>query len=270
MSARGSENDGFELQRSGGAGVAIADVLRLSGIVHGFSTREGGVSAGPQASLSFRVGHGNTHEQVADNLGRLGERVGFAAGELYRVSQVHGGSVLVVDAGDDPRRVIRLQADALVTAAPRHFVAVQTADCVPVLLADPGRRVVAAVHAGWRGADAGVLSSTVDFMSDRFGCRLADVFAAIGPSIGPCCYAVGAEVAGRFKTYADVVQWRAGELFLDLRAVAARQLVAAGIAKERVGVPDLRTCCQPELFYSHRCQGLATGRQLAVIGLLQR
>jgi polyphenol oxidase len=214
-----------------------------------FSTRRGGVSEGRYASLNLGLRTADEPDRVQENRRRLCAAVEADAQLLALNRQVHGSLVRRAEAGDRDAR-----ADGLWTDEPGVPLLAMTADCVPVALVrengdKPG---VAVLHVGWRGLLAGVIASGVAVL----GGRLA---AAIGPGIGPCCYDVGPEVAGRFD--ADLV--RRGKL--DLWAGAERALRAAGV--EEIERLDLCTACRPELFFSHRRDRGDAGRQ-GVIGLV--
>jgi hypothetical protein len=191
-------------------------------------------------------------------LGRLGIRDPIALPQ-----QVHGATVVDARApGDRPR------ADALTVARPGVLVGIVTADCVPVLLVDPVRRVAAAVHAGWRGAALGVLEAAVERLARLHGSVAADVEAAIGPAIGGCCYVVGPEVRDAFRARtgdATAPAWeRAGDrLRVDLRAAAQLLLARVGVTCAAVLGPC--TACG-EGYHSYRRDGAGAGRQLSFVG----
>jgi len=193
---------------------------------------------------------------------------------VVTVRQVHGTEVLVLD-----RRSARsLESspdaqgcDAIVTNQPGVVVAVETADCVPILLLDPVRGVSAAVHAGWRGTLGGIVPRTVAVMQNRFGCSLRSIRVAIGPSIGVCCYEVNGTVLAPLKRgfpyWADVVEDVKGtKAHLDLRGFNRRQLEEVGIGQARIETVNLCTACHPDLFYSYRRDGAGTGRMISGIG----
>jgi len=149
--------------------------------------------------------------------------------------------------------------DALLEDAPGSVVAVKTADCIPILLADDRRRAVAAVHAGWRGTVARIAVRALEAMRARFGTEPADVHAAIGPGIGKCCYEVGPEVAGQFG--------ERGRAHIDLAQANRLQLAAAGVPPERFYVANLCTKCLAAEFHSYRRDGEAAGRLYAFAGI---
>jgi len=193
---------------------------------------------------------------------------------VVTVHQVHGTEALVLDhrSGRSPKSTTEGHGyDAIVTNQPGVLVAVETADCVPILLLDPVRRVSAAVHAGWRGTLAGIVPKTVAVMQNRFGCSLRSIRAAIGPSIGVCCYEVDGPVLAPLKRsfpyWADVVEEAKGtKAHLDLRGLNRRQLEEAGVNPARIETVNLCTACHPDLFHSYRRDGARTGRMRSGIG----
>ncbi|HEY0838877.1 MAG TPA: peptidoglycan editing factor PgeF [Vulgatibacter sp.] len=234
--------------------------LGAEGFVHGFSTRAGGRSAGPFASLNLGGTVGDDPEAVAANHRILAEAAGFAVTDFRTVEQVHGDRVLLLDDAAPPPP--GSQADAILAAAPDLVPAVRTADCVPVLLADPASGKVAAVHAGWRGAIAGIPAAAVS-MLEACGARASALVAAVGPAIGRCCYEVSEELASRFAAAfgPGVVEGRR----LDLREVVRRQLDARGIPSASVELVGGCTACDRALHFSHRRDEGRTGRHLSFV-----
>jgi YfiH family protein len=150
------------------------------------------------------------------------------------------------------------EGDALIENGPGNLVAVKTADCIPILLVDPDRRAVAAVHAGWRGTVAHIVQGAVRAMSNEFGSQAGSLLAAIGPGIGKCCYEVGADVAARFG--------ESGACHIDLVEANRRQLIEAGIPASRIYAANLCTQCGAEDFHSYRRDREESGRMLSFIG----
>jgi YfiH family protein len=218
-----------------------------------FSTREGGVSEGPYASLNLGLLTQDESANVTENRRRLCAEVDAQPARLALNRQVHGTTVRRAAPGDRHER-----ADGLWTDEPGLPMLAMTADCVPVAIARVKRTRtrsaprLAILHVGWRGLADGVIASGVNALD-------GPVAAAIGPAIGPCCYEVGSEVAELFDT--DLVE--AGTL--DLWTSAERALRAAGV--EEVERVDVCTSCHPELFFSHRRDAGVTGRQ-GVIGVI--
>jgi YfiH family protein len=225
----------------------VTDVidLALPGARVRFTTRAGGVSDGPYASLNLGLWTDDDPGAVAENRRRAagGRPLAFAR-------QVHGTQVLSVDGPTAPGAVE--DADGVATAQPGVALLVLTADCLPVALAAPG--AVAMVHAGWRGLADGVLEEGVAAVRALSGADGAAIHAAIGPGAGACCYEVGEEVAARFPDWAGGRGRR-----IDLKGVAAARLREAGVAE----VVDVGRCtmCEAGAFFSHRADGGLTGRQ---------
>jgi polyphenol oxidase len=212
---------------------------------------------------------GDSSEARAD-WARVADALGVPADRLWRMRQVHGCEVFSVRSGsvDQPPQV-----DALVTDRTEVALAVQVADCVPLLLADPRTGAVAATHAGWRGTAANVAGETVKRLVREFGVRPADLIAAIGPSIGPASFQVGPEVRETFVAAADAslrpALWFAADtgdrLRLDIWRANHDQLVAAGLSTARIHIAGLCTMTHAAHFFSYRREQQATGRLLGVI-----
>jgi purine-nucleoside/S-methyl-5'-thioadenosine phosphorylase / adenosine deaminase len=197
----------------------------------------------------------------------LAEAVGVAHGNVMRPKQVHGNAVTVItDLPADPHDVCSATADIMMTMNPAVAVAVQSADCVPILLADAQTGAVAAVHAGWRGTASSVAAAAVEAMRAHFGSKPRNMVAAIGPSIGPCCYVVGDELLAPFGPSGRRWFYRAeGRLILNLWSANRDQLVEAGLEPDQVHIAGLCTAMHPELFDSFRRDGEGTGRLAAAI-----
>lgn len=179
---------------------------------------------------------------------------GPPAAPLATVKQVH--SALVLRAGGEG---LQGTGDGVICDRPGLLAGIRTADCFPVLIADPQKRAVAAVHAGWRGAAGGIVPAAVHAMGRDFGSDAADLHVAIGPGIGPCCFEVGPEVALQFG--------QEGRVHLDLGAEIARQVAICGVPETQVELAHLCTFCDPGGFYSYRREGAAAGRMMSFIGI---
>jgi YfiH family protein len=195
-----------------------------------------------------------------------------AASWTLTVKQVHGTDALVVDRALTPTDRFGGGWDALVTDQPGVMVAVRTADCVPVLMHDPIHRVVAAVHAGWRGAVAGIVPKTMALLKSRFGSRPEQVRISIGPSAGVCCYEVDEPVLDGLRKglsgWGKVVRKRkGGSAHLDLKALIQEEVRAHGATLQRVTTVNLCTICHDDLFFSYRREGKVNGTMVSAIGL---
>lgn len=242
------------------AGVEILTSRLLGRFPHGFSTRAGGVSPAPWDSLNLGGAVGDEPARVERNWRLLEEATGLA---FARVRQVHGAHVVTASAGCAPH----VEADAVVSRTRGIAACVAVADCVPVLIADPASGAVAAVHAGWRGTVVRAAAAAVEALTAKGGCRPSELVAAIGPSIGPCCYEVSEELAARFEAaFGDgVVDRSRSTPRLDLWEANARALGTAGVAADRIERLGRCTACERALFFSHRRDAGATGRQVAWI-----
>jgi YfiH family protein len=235
---------------------------------HGFLSRVGGVSAGAYATLNLARWVGDNPAAVEENWRRV-RPVLAEARLIARVNQVHGRTVRIVtraNAADCPR------ADGMVTVAPGVALAIFTADCVPILMHDRRRRIVGALHAGWRGIVAGIVAEGVAAMRS-LGASALDIRAALWPSIGPCCFEVDASLAGQFARELPGAAARIrggcpGKAYLDLRGIVRDELARAGVADGDVIDVGPCTRCAADRFFSRRAAGAtATGLQMSFIGL---
>jgi YfiH family protein len=242
------------------------DLLRsplLAGTRHGFSTRLGGVSTGSYATLNLSTGWGDEAAAVAENRRRLATAGGFDGERLYLARQVHGAACAAVD-GHTPQDLRQVEADALVTTTPGAAVGVLTADCVPILMSDGVGRV-AAVHAGWRGTVARVAAAALEKLVS-IGARRERVRVALGPSIGPCCFEVGEEVAAAFEPLAPASIVRGpGKPHVDLRRANREVLLGAGLLPEQIDAAPPCTYCERTRFFSYRRDGRGIGQMLSFI-----
>ncbi|MGE0653423.1 MAG: peptidoglycan editing factor PgeF [Alphaproteobacteria bacterium] len=242
------------------------------GVVHGFFTRDGGVSEGMFSSLNVGFGSGDDEKRVSENRARAADALGLAPERLSTAYQVHSARVAVIDAPIRPADAPR--ADGFVTAAPGVLLGILTADCAPVLFADSHARVIGAAHAGWRGALGGVLESTVRAM-ESLGATRGDIRAAIGPCIGFASYEVGPEFPAPFLEDDPGTRRffgpsaRAEHFMFDLEGYVAYRLEGAGLGN--VGRAGRDTCREDGAFFSYRRATLNGepdyGRGLSAIAL---
>lgn len=227
--------------------------LDVAPVRHGFFTRAGGVSEGIFAGLNCSLGSGDDPAKVSENRGRCLTALGLAADRLVTGYQVHGSKVAVVDA--PWRYEDRPRVDGLMTQRAGIALGILTADCAPVLLADPAVPLVAAAHAGWRGALGGVLEATLEVM-EAAGAVRGRVVAGIGPCIGPASYEIGPEFSAAFlaKDGANARFFapapRPGHALFDLGAYVEAKLRALGVGTVARTGGD--TCAEPERFFSYR------------------
>jgi YfiH family protein len=185
----------------------------------------------------------------------FGTRRSIPPPDVVTLHQIHSARV-VSNRGAASRQE---NADALVENTPGVAIGVKTADCVPVLLADPVRRAVAAIHAGWRGTARSIVQAAIRSMGTEFGTRPEDIHAAIGPSIGPCCYEVGPDVASQFGVVAN------GRVYLNLPYLNARQLEGAGVLADNISTSSECTRCNSDEYHSFRRDREAAGRMISWI-----
>jgi hypothetical protein len=223
----------------------VPALLAVPGLVHGFERR------GEDAGRSETRDEARARVRAA-----LRDR-----GRLQLLTQVHGCRVVAAPAPGRP------EADAALTTRAGVLLGIETADCLPVLLVDPRRRAVAAAHAGWRGTAAGISTAVVQSLVDD-GSRPADLLAALGPAIGPCCYEVGEELRDAFGPLADAVfrSGPRGRPHLDVREANLRQLLQAGLRPERVEHVAECTRCMPGRYHSYRRDGRGAGRMISFVG----
>ena len=247
--------------------ILTSPVIPKELFVHGFPTRAGGVSKGKRTSLNLGYRWGDEPEHVAENRRRVAESAGFAIERLQVTRHVHGTRVWVVgDATPEPP-----EFDVLVCDRPGDTLGAFAADCIPIVLADPARRVVAAAHAGWRGTVAGAAANAVRTMVERFGSRAADVRVALGPSIGPCCFEVGGEVVDAFRAalppIPGLIVPGPKKDHIDLRVATRALLERVGVHPEHIDDRPPCTRCDAERFFSFRRDGLEGGVHMGFIGV---
>lgn len=232
-----------------------------AGVVAAFSTRRGGVSPAPYASLNLG---GNTEDEpkrVEENRRRVLRRLGFESEEVALGGQVHGSAVrYAAEPG------FYEATDGLVTDVGGLVLAIQVADCAAVLLADPEAKVIGACHAGWRGAVAGIAGAATEQMR-TLGARPERILAYVSPCISVEHFEVGPEVAARFKPAHLRHPDGAPRPFVDLKAAVADQLEEAGLLPEHIEVSEGCTVSDTEAFFSYRAEGGVTGRMMGFIAL---
>lgn len=237
-------------------------------IAYGFLGRTGGVSNPPVDSLNFDARGGDTQEHIDENMARAFKFFGILPDNLVTLNQVHGSEVQYVDR--EYCACGKKDADASVSGTKGLALGILTADCMPILFYDPVKRAVGAAHAGWKSTLLGVAAKTVEAMKQKFGTKAADLVAAFGPFIGPCCYTVRKEVLDSFEyAYGPMARGFFVEskgLRLDIARANRFILQMAGLKKENIGDGATCTSCY-NVFFSYRRDGRVTGRQLSFIML---
>ena len=253
-----------------------ADVL--NDVPHGFSTRKGGVSPAPWDSLNLRPGQGDGPEKLRENYRRFFAVLGLDETRAVLSQQTHTANIRTVTAEDAGKGLLRprdyTDVDALITNVPGLPLTVFSADCGTVLLYDPVHQAIGAVHAGWRGCAAGIVEKTVAAMGAAYGRRPAELLAALGPCIGPCCFETHDDVPSAMvqrlgeDILSHCVPLAHGKFSVDLKGIIHWQLTQAGLADGHVDTLSLCTACHPELYWSHRKMGDQRGNHAAMLQLL--
>jgi polyphenol oxidase len=302
----------WKLRRGRGLQILESPVLDgLDWLVHGFSTRPGGASdlaasrnasdakkqPAPQKVLNLGFTDWDSRARVLENRAKFFAALGAGKMRIVALRQTHSDIVHVITAVQSPQGEQALQGDALITREPGILLTIQSADCIPILLADTRQRAVAAIHSGWRGTAQRIAEKTLGRMQMEFGTRPQDVLAALGPGIGGCCYEVGHDVVKEFTAkFPSARDWFTGPFdalengdndpnwlpwltmrppghappapraHLDLIAANRAILTAVGIAPENISSSGLCTACRNDLFFSYRREH-STGRLMAAIGI---
>jgi YfiH family protein len=306
-------NSGWKLRQADGLQVLEAPALQqLKWLTHGFSTRPGGASAmksangekrGPTKAgkvLNLGFTDWDDRSMVLENRGKFFGAIGAEGMRAVVLRQVHSDIIHRVDSSNPVAIESWPQGDALITNEPGILLTIQTADCIPILLADPENRAIAAIHAGWRGTVRRIAAKALGRMQMEFGTKPEDVIVALGPGIGRCCYEVGPDVAKEFADqFPEARDWFDGQfealsvgdprdadpnwlpwltmkppghapeapkLHLDLIAANRAILAAAGIPPANIASSEHCTACRTDLFFSYRRER-ETGRMMAAIGI---
>jgi YfiH family protein len=311
-SVKSPKSPDWKLRRAGGLRILEAPALaRLRWLAHGFSTRPGGTSEIPSPNgsetrsarktvervLNLGFTDWDSRESVLANRRKFFTAIGAEQMRVVLLRQIHSDVVHVIRENTDSDSATARTGDALITSQPGVLLAVQTADCVPILLADTKKRAVAAIHSGWRGTLARIAEKALGQMRAEFGTDPANVVAALGPGIGRCCYEVGSEVAQQFEAkFSEAREWfegpydklAAGEsdpnwlpwltmrppghappplrVHLDLIAANRSILAGVGVPARQISSGGFCTACRGDLFFSYRREKV-TGRLFAAIGI---
>lgn len=254
-------------------------MLEKSGtVIHGISTRLGGVSREHLSSMNLGFGRGDKDENVRENFRRIAASAGFSVENLVLSQQTHTTNVRVVTEEDRGRGFTRplgwKDVDGLVTNVPGLVLTTFYADCVPLFFVDTKRGVIGLSHSGWRGTAGKIGKVTVDTMMQEYGSQPEDILAAVGPSICQECYEVSEDVITEFKAqfeerFWDSLFWKKENGKYQLNLWKANELIflEAGILPEHISITDLCTCCNPEFLFSHRASKGMRGNLAAFLAL---
>ena len=227
---------------------------QFSWLQHGITTRKGGTSEPPFFSLNIAFNVQDDPKSVQENRLRLFDAIECGKTAICEANQVHGNGVIIATESGQYTDV-----DGFVTDQSSLVLTIRTADCVPIFIVDQKQRVIGLVHAGWRGSVASIVKVAVEAMTEQLKCQCKDLFAWVGPSIGPCCYEVGEEV--RQVVEEQYIQ----ENKLDLWRYSVDQLKQIGVQDHHIEVAQVCTYCHDEWFFSHRASGGKTGRMLSFL-----
>ena len=251
----------------------------LSGFVHAFSTRLGGVSEGIYSSMNLSFTRGDDENSVMENYRRLAEAVGFSVENIVTSDQTHTANVRVITEADRGNGITKprpyTDVDGMITNVPGLVLATFYADCVPLYFIDPVRKAIGLSHSGWRGTAAHIGAVTVRRMQEEYGSLPEDIYGAIGPSICQDCYEVSEDVILEFQKTFPEQSWRDlfyrkenGKYQLNLWEANRQIMLEAGLIEEHISLPGLCTCCNPEFLFSHRASRGKRGNLGAFLGII--
>jgi polyphenol oxidase len=263
-----------EMKKAGKIHYLESGAFSATGVaVQGFTTRHEGVSRQPYNSLNLGCNTFDSPHNVQGNRSILARAFGATTHKMVTVSQVHGLDLLIIDTPNpEYSHFQKLECDGIVTNQPGVMIGVCVADCVPLLLLDPVKRVVAALHAGWKGTAGNMAKKGVYTMVEMFASEPADILAAIGPSIGGCCYEVDIPVMEAFTKSGSGLECfdretAPGKWRLKLADANRQQLLQAGLPCTNIATSGLCVSCEHDLFFSYRRDKGETGRQMGFIML---
>ena len=273
------ENREVQLNQKNGVTYLTWPALTATGaVVHGFSTRLGGVSQGICSTMNLSFSRGDDEEAVRENYRRIAEAIGFSVDSIVCSDQTHTVNVRRVGKEDRGKGVLcpkdYTDVDGLITNEPGVTLATFYADCVPLYLVDPVHRAIGLSHSGWRGTVGNIGGVTVKRMAQEYGSKPKDIITVIGPSICQDCYEVSEDVAEEFRKAYDKKLWPAllqekpdGKYQLNLWEACRQNFLQAGVREENIHMPGICTCCNPEFLFSHRASRGKRGNLAAFLAL---
>lgn len=253
----------------------LADIPWLA---DGFSTRLGGVSEGIYAAMNLNFNVGDDHEKVVENFRRMGAAIGIDPEKMVFSQQTHTTNVMAVDEKHCGMGILRERSyrdiDGIVTDTPGICLVTSYADCVPLYFVDPVHRAVGLSHSGWRGTVGNIAAATIELMEQKFQTAPHDLIVCIGPSICQDCYEVSEDVALKFEEVYDpgehkeILKKKGGQKYLlNLHNACRLNLLHAGVSGKNIVMPDLCTCCNPDILFSHRASKGRRGGLCAFLGI---
>ena len=258
--------------------LTFRNLEQIPGIVHGFSTRLGGVSKGDCSAMNLGFGRGDEKDCVEENYRRMSKALGVKMEDMVLSHQTHTVNVRVMTEADRGKGVVRPRdyqdVDGMVTNVPDLVLVTMYADCVPLFFVDPVNHAVGLAHSGWKGTVAKIGLHTVEVMKETYGTLPEHLSAVIGPSICQDCYEVSEDVIIQFRDHFEssileklFYQKENGKYQLNLWEANRQVLLEAGIPKEQILLPDLCTCCNPQFLFSHRASKGKRGNLGAFLGI---
>lgn len=274
------KSDNLNIQNKNGVTFVTFPNIEKTGFVnHCFSTKFGGVSRGKYATMNFGFQNGDDRDAVLENYKRICSAIGADYEKCVVSKQTHTTNIKIVKAKDAGKGVLNerdyTDIDGLITDVPGIVLVTQYADCVPLLFADPEKRVIASSHAGWRGTVHGIGKKTVEIMVREFGCNPKNIQVGIGPSIMQCCFEVDKPVYDEFLKLEnidinDICKVMPNNKYnINLQKTNSLLIQSAGVPKENIVITDLCTKCHPDVFHSHRATNGERGNMAAFISIKQ-
>ena len=273
----------MNLEEKNGVQFLTFDHLKKAGIKHGYSTKHGGISTGPYATMNLNFGRGDLEENVLENYNIIGKALEMDSRRMCLSKQTHTTNVRVVTEADAGNGILRPRpyddVDGLMTNVPNLPLVTHFADCVPLFFYDPVHQAIALSHSGWRGTVGKIGKVTIEKMQEVYGTNPADLLCGIGPSICKDCYEVSLEVAEAFRAAFSEEVCREilapsnkrpedeTHFQLDLWKACKAAMMEAGVPEKQIEVTEYCTHCHPELFFSHRALGEVRGGQAAFLSL---
>lgn len=266
-----------ELHSNGVTFLACDGFLTAGGVAHGFSTRIGGVSEGIHASMNLGTTRRDDHDRVRENYRRFCGAIGADVTRVVMTNQIHSTCIRTATPADvkadlyDPEGY---DCDGLITNVPGLALTIFSADCIPVLLYDPVKRVIAAVHAGWRGTAGDIAGKAAWQMREQYGCQAGDILTAIGPGISQCCFETHADVPDAMHSALGslvdphIRPLENGKFKVDLKGINAALLRRAGVSADHIEISSDCTACLSEKYWSHRITQGKRGSQAAILQLI--